>query len=152
MKMAIAALLCLPLAAQEKPPAPEMTPAEVEFQKAFDNVVLEGSFTSGESKELHSDKYTIDRISKVGDGLWKFEARIQYNGKDIKFAMNVPVKWAGDTPMITLTNFGIPMMGSFNARVLFYKGEYAGTWSANGKDPHGGIMFGKVVKQKPPEQ
>jgi hypothetical protein len=151
----ILAVLALPilsvaLLAQDKPadapPPVTLTPAEAEFQTSMASVYLEGVFTNGPTTELHKDRYTIDSVTKVKDELWKVAARIQYNGKDVKFAMNVPVKWAGDTPMISLTNFGVPMLGTFSARILFYKGEYAGTWSGTGPN-HGGILFGKIRKQ-----
>ncbi|MEO8026718.1 MAG: hypothetical protein ABI823_09590 [Bryobacteraceae bacterium] len=154
MHKSLFTLLALPLAAvsllaQEKPaepPAPPpMTPIEAEFQKSMENVILDGAFTADATGTLHKDKYTIDGITKVKDDLWKVAARIQYNGKDVKFAMNVPVKWAGDTPMIYMTNFGVPMMGAFTVRLLIYKDEYAGTW--RGSPTHGGIMFGKIIKQ-----
>jgi len=143
-------LAAFSLLAQEKPadpPAPPpMNAAELEFQKSMEGVILEGAYTADGSPELKRDKYTIDSVTKVKDDLWKVAARIQYNGKDVKFAMNVPLKWAGDTPMIHMTNFGVPMMGSFTVRLLIYKGEYAGTW--RGSATHGGIMFGKIVKQQ----
>ena len=152
--MKIFMLVVVPLAAismfaQEKPAdppvPPTMTAVELEFQKSMEGVVLEGVYTADASGELHKDKYTIDGVTKVKDDLWKVAARIQYNGKDVKFAMNVPLKWAGDTPMIHMTNFGVPMMGSFTVRLLIYKNEYAGTW--RGSPAHGGIMYGKIIKQ-----
>lgn len=152
MRSTITTFLLLPvlavfLLAQDKPaePAPVLSPAEIEFQKSMEGVILDGAYTADASGTLHKDKYTIDGITKVKEDLWKVAARIQYNGKDLKFAMNIPIKWAGDTPMIHMTNFGVPMMGSFTVRLLIYKDEYAGTWSG-GKN-HGGIMFGKIRKQ-----
>ena len=61
--------------------------------------------------------------------------------------MALPVKWAGDTPMISLTTFAVPGFGSFTARVLIYNGAYAGTW---GDAQHGGKLFGKIVKNTAP--
>jgi len=29
---------------------------------------------------------------------------------------------------------------------VLYNGSYAGTWSSSGEKPHGGTMFGKIVK------
>ena len=130
------------VAAQETPPVP-LTPAEKAFQDSLTNVQLVGFFTTGDSDTLSGDKYTIERISKVKDDIWKFEARIQYNGKDFKVGLPVPVKWAGDTPVISVTKFAIPGYGVFDARVVVYGGDYAGTWSG-GKA--GGKMFGKIVK------
>ena len=80
------------------------------------------------------------------DDIWKFEARVQYNKKDMKIAINVPVKWAGDTPVISLTNYAVPGFGTFSARVVIYDGAYAGTW---GNSKHGGKMFGKLSKAEP---
>ena len=54
-----------------------------------------------------------------------------------------PVRWAGDTPVISVTNFGIPLIGTYSARVVIYQGQYAGTWSGK---THGGHLFGKIVK------
>jgi hypothetical protein len=59
----------------------------------------------------------------------------------------VEVRWAGDTPMIQVSDLSIPGLGDeFSARVLFYQGRYAGTWS-HGKV--GGTMFGRIEKLSP---
>ena len=133
--------------AQNAPSPVPMTAAEKQFQEALDNVALVGYFTRGDLAELHEDRYVIERVSKVQDEVWKFEARIQFNKKDVKVAMPLPVKWAGDTPVISLTNFSVPGFGSFTARVVIYNGAYAGTW---GDAQHGGKLFGKIVKNTPP--
>jgi hypothetical protein len=134
--------------AQETPPAqPELTPLEKQFEESMANVTLTGFYTMGDSAELHEDHYVIEKVTKVKEDTWKFEARIQYNKKDFKVAMPLPVKWAGDTPVISLTNFAVPGMGSFTARVVFYNGAYAGTWS--GGAGHGGKLFGKFAKTAP---
>ena len=124
--------------------AQELTPAEKSFQESMVNVALVGFYTDGDKADLYEDRYVIERVTKVKDDLWKFEARVQYNKKDMKVAMNFPVKFAGDTPVISLTNFGIPGSGSFSARVVLYDGGYAGTWAPTGKT--GGKLFGKIVK------
>ena len=54
------------------------------------------------------------------------------------------MKWAGDTPVISVTNVAFPGLGTYSARVVIYGDSYAGTW--DGKD-HGGQMFGKIVKK-----
>jgi hypothetical protein len=151
----------LALEAQEKAVAPgaegqpslpkaEIVPSQDElnrrFEELLDNSQLVGFFTeSGKETEtpLHADKYTIENVKKLKDDYWLFEARIQYNNQDTKMPLPVEVKWAGDTPVITLTKVFVPGLGTFTARVLFYGDEYAGTWSAG---DHGGHMFGRVVK------
>ena len=146
------ALLLLPMIAraQDAPPPPEMNAAEKSFQDAMLNVKLVGHYTMGDSAELHEDSYTIERVSKVKEETWRFEAKILYNKKDFKVAMNLPVKFAGDTPVISLTNFAVPGFGNFTARVVIYNGTYAGYWSSAGTGPvHGGTLFGKIVKNDP---
>lgn len=128
---------------------PALNDAEKKFQDSMANVTLVGYFTSGDKAELKEDKYTIDRVTKVKEDMWKFEARIQYNKKDVPVAMALPVKFAGDTPVISLTNFAVPGFGSFTARVLVYGDAYAGTW---GDATHGGKLFGKIVKNPPKAQ
>jgi hypothetical protein len=143
-----AAFLLATCALAQDAPAPlPMTSAEKQFQESLDNVALVGYFTRGDQADLHEDRYVIERVSKVQDEVWKFEARIQYNKKDVKVAMALPVKWAGDTPVISLTNFAVPGFGSFTARVVIYNGAYAGTW---GDAQHGGKLFGKIVRNAPP--
>ena len=142
-------MLFLLLAAVAWAQEPTLNDAERKFQESMANVTLVGYFTSGDKAELKEDKYTIDRVTKVKEDLWKFEARIQYNKKDVPVAMALPVKFAGDTPVISLTNFAVPGFGSFTARVLIYGDAYAGTW---GDAKHGGRLFGKIVKNPPAAQ
>ena len=143
MILRIAPLLLLVGAlAQESQPA--LTPDEKEFQESMSGVTLNGHYTRKDGSGLSDDKYTIDKISKVKGDLWRFETRVQYGGHDLKMPIELQVKWAGDTPVITLTNLSIPGMGSFTARIVIYKGQYAGTWSS--AKGHGGQLFGNIVK------
>lgn len=142
MRVAAVLVFACALAAQEAPSV-SLTAAEKAFQDALTNVQLVGYFTTGDSDKLSGDKYTIERISKLKDDVWRFEARIQYNGKDFKMALPVPVKWAGDTPVISVTKFAIPGYGVFDARIVVHGNDYAGTWSGGAA---GGKMFGKIVK------
>src|ERR1700722_12233297 len=137
------------LAQDTAPPPVEMNDVEKQFQDAMNNVTLIGFFTEGNTAELHEDKYVIESVTKVKEDTWKFQARIQYNKKDFKVGMNLPVKFAGDTPVISLTNFAVPGFGSFTARVVMYNGAYAGTWGSAGANGHGGKLFGKIVKNEP---
>ena len=146
--MKLVAMVCLMSAAalaQETAPPVSMTPAEKQFQESMTNVKLIGYFTLGDSKELHDDAYTIEKIEKVAEGAWNFTAHIQYGGRDIKVTMKVPVQFAGDTPVINFPRQPVQGMGGmYTARVLFNNGGYAGTWGAG---DHGGSMFGRIVKQ-----
>src|ERR1043166_2892774 len=123
-------LLAAVLNAQETA-QPALNAAEKQFQEALSHVTLGGQSTVDGNPAVHEDRYVIERVSKVKDDLWKFDARMQYHGKDVKVAMPLPVKWAGDTAVISLTNFALPGLGSYTARVVIYDGNYAGTWSAS---------------------
>ena len=118
---------------------------ENEFKKELSGVVLVGYFSVGENKDLHEEKYTIKSVSKLATGLWLFEVRIQYGSHDLTVPLPLNVKWAGDTPVITLTDFSVPGLGRYTARVLIYQDQYAGTWS--GKDI-GGHLFGRIVREE----
>ena len=130
-------------------PAPaiplEMNALEKEFQSSMTNVTLTGFFTVSDSKETQEDKYTIERVVKIKPDVWNFDARIQYGKRDFKATVAVPVQWAGDTPVLTLNQYLI-QGHIYSARILIHKGRYAGTWGA---PDHGGLMFGKVVKNEP---
>ena len=45
--------------------------------------------------------------------------------------------------MVSMTDLGLPGLGTYTARVAFYHDSYAGMWWG-GK--HGGIMFGRIVR------
>lgn len=143
IRLTVSLLFAAMLAAQE----PTLSPVEKRFQESMSNVTLSGYYTNGDTSELKQDRYVIEKISKASGNLWKFDVRIQYNGKDIAIAIPVPILWAGDTPVVSLTNFAIPGSGTFTARVLFHDGAYVGTWA--GANGHGGKMFGRIAKTLP---
>jgi hypothetical protein len=153
----LTAALCFscfgPLAAQEAakksaqaPEAPKPEELIKKLAEELTNVKLIGRFTvtGKEDREPKEEEYTILSAMKLpDDDLWLIKARIKYGDKDVTVPMPLEIKWAGDTPMITLTNFTIPNLGTFSSRVLIYEGRYAGTWQ-HGKV--GGHLFGRVEK------
>ncbi len=137
--------------------ADELTEAEIAtrdeaFSKSMANCVLVGSFTMDGKESRNAPKeerYEIESVTKAGEDQWVFLTRVKYGNLDTKLPIMVPVEWAGDTPMVTLTNATLPGLGEgFSARVLFYEGRYAGTWQHG---PVGGHMFGTIEKAKPAE-
>jgi len=115
------------------------------FQQMMKGVTLVGRSTRLNNDQfIGSEKYVIEKVTRLTGETWLFQARLQYGSRDIPVPVPVVIKWAGDTPVITLTDLTIPGMGTFTARILLYRDQYAGTWSA--KD-HGGQMFGKIVRQ-----
>ena len=123
----------------------EQEKLEREFQESMTGVVLEGHFTLDGKEGLSEERYEIEKISRMPGGFWVFHARIQYGGTDVTVPVPVKIAWAGDTPVVSLTDAGIPGVGTFTARVLFYRDQYVGTWSSG---THGGRQFGRIVRQR----
>lgn len=147
--LATACLFLLGSAAAEDEPAaqgdvPNREALLKQFEQTMSGATLVGYFTINGKEEqgLKEDKYHLKSVKKLKHGdFWQFEYEYGQGGKTIKLPP-VEIKWAGDTPVITLSDVLVPGAGTFSARVLFYRHEYAGTWSAS---DHGGRMFGKVV-------
>jgi hypothetical protein len=118
---------------------------ERRFQTMMSGVILVGHSASPNHEGVSAEeRYVIDKVAKLTGDTWLFEARLQYGGHDFPVPVPVQIKWAGDTQVITLTDLAIPGLGTYTARVLLYRDQYAGTWSS--KD-HGGQLFGKIVHQ-----
>jgi hypothetical protein len=139
----------LPAVAQE-PAKKDASPSREELIKKLEgdltNVKLSGRFTVAgrEDQSPKAEEYTITRAIKLPDGdLWMITARIKYGDKDTTVPMPLEIKWAGDTPIISLTNLAIPGLGTFTSRVVIYDNQYAGTWQ-HGKV--GGHLFGRIEK------
>ncbi len=138
--------------AQDKAPAEtkrDQAALDKKFEETLTNAVLVGSFTmKGEQNKgkLHEERYVISSVKKQQDDFWLFNARIQYGKHDVTLPLLFEVKWAGDTPVITLDKMKIPGFGAFTARVLIFDNQYVGTW--DGGD-HSGQMFGRIERAKP---
>jgi hypothetical protein len=137
-----------PATGQAAKPAPNREELEKQFAESLSGATLVGHFTiTGQKNDqpLKEERYTLGKGSKLKNGdFWSFQARIQYGDHDVNVPLALEVKWAGDTPLITLTDIAIPGLGTYTSRVLFYRDQYAGTWSGA---THGGHLFGKVVKE-----
>ena len=122
--------------------------AEKKFAETLTNATLIGQFTDAARPDAppREERYTISSVRKIMGDRWLINARIQYGGKDVTVPMLLPVKFADDTPMISLTDLNIPGLGTYTARVLFYRDQYAGTWSG-GK--HGGHLWGRIERPAP---
>src|SRR5262245_53191793 len=143
-------LLLIGLLAQQPATAPapaaEMNALEKAVQESLTNASRVGYFTGGDSNATTPDTDTIESLTKIDATTWKIDARIQYGGKDYRASVNIPVLWAGETPVLSMAQYAIPGQGVYSARILIHNGMYAGTWGSPGK---GGKMFGMVVKNTP---
>ena len=124
-----------------QPPAGDRAALEKWFAELLTNATLTGSYTMGDGPNARRDSYTITKAVKGDGDNWVLTARIEYRGIGVPIDLTVPVLWAGDTPVIEVTNQKIPGFGTFTARVMFYADHYAGTWDAG---DHGGLMWGRV--------
>ena len=134
-----------PVPAPAEPREPDRATLEKQFAKTMTGATLVGHFTVGNrgGGQPKEDRYTIQRVTKQAGDKWLFLARMQFGGRDVTVPMIIPVKWAGDTAVISVTDVGVPGVGTYTARVLIYDDQYAGTWS--GKD-HGGHMWGRIER------
>lgn len=116
---------------------------ERQFSERMRGATLVGRFTIAgrEDAPPRPDRYDIASVEKVGDDRWRFNARIRYGDVDVTLPVTVPMRWAGDTPVVTLTDVAIPSLGTFTAHVLFSGDRYAGTWQHGDT---GGHLFGRI--------
>ncbi len=136
-------VLALLFAACSNRPAAPQDELDRKFEQMMNGVTLVGRSSSLSNDRISGEeKYFIDKVSKVSGDTWLFEARFRTGDREWPISMPVQIKWAGDTPVITVTDLAIPGMATYSARVVLHNGQYAGTW--NGKD-YGGQMFGKIV-------
>ncbi len=122
---------------------------EAKFER-LSGTTLVGHFTDSnkaDTSELTEERYVLEKVVKVDGENWLFRARIQYGDRDLTVPLTLPVRWAGDTPVICVDNLPIPGMGTFTARVMIYEGHYAGFWK--GAD-HGGHLFGTIQREPAP--
>ena len=128
-------------------PRASLTDLERQFTDRMNGATLVGRFTVAgrEDRPASPDRYEIASVEKVGGSDWRFNAHLRYATIDVTLPIVVTMLWAGDTPIITMTDVTIPALGTFTARVFFYGDRYAGTWQHGGV---GGHMFGRIQKHE----
>ena len=125
-----------------------LSETERQFSDRRRNVAMVGTFTVAgrDSRTPRPDRYEISSVEKVGDDLWRFNAKMDCCGLSGSggIPIVVPLRFVGDTPVIMMTETSLPGIGTFTVRVFFYGDRYAGTWQ-HGKV--GGHMSGTIEKQ-----
>lgn len=124
-------------------PVESLSELERDFTERMQDVVLVGHFTveGRETRGGSPERYEISRVTKVDDDRWRFDVHMVYASVDVTLPVVVPIVWAGDTPMVTITDFEIPTLGTFTARVFFYDDRYGGSWQHG---EYGGLMYGQI--------
>lgn len=115
------------------------------LEKSLSDAVLVGQFsqTGAKTTDLQTERYELASVRHLSGDMWLFNARIRYGDHDVTVPLSLPVRWAGDTPVISLDTVAIPGLGTYTARVLIYADHYAGFWSGG---DHGGHLFGVVER------
>ncbi len=133
----------------QEPPAAAATPSQADLEKDFSEKLsgsaLVGTFTVVGKPAGKPERYEIASAKKLTGDDWVITARIKYGDKDVPVPLVVKVFWAGDTPVLSLTDLTIPGMGTFTSRVMFYGDRYVGTWQHG---EVGGHMYGMIEKPK----
>lgn len=119
------------------------------LEKLMNRATMVGHFTvTGEDAgggKLTEERYELGEVKRLESGDWLIQSRIRYGDHDVTIPLTLPIRWAGDTPVICVDDMLIPGLGTFTARVMIYRGHYAGFWT--GKD-HGGHLFGVIEAAK----
>jgi hypothetical protein len=117
------------------------------LENSLTGATLDGHFTDSNDAEtsLRAERYELKKVQHVKGDLWLFQARIKYGEHDVTLPLTLPVRWAGDTPIVSIDKFTIPGLGTYTARVMFYDDHYAGFWSGA---THGGHLFGKIKRNE----
>lgn len=150
VSLCVGFLFALAFASHAEAPVAEAETTQVDqserfakLEKELTGAVLVGHFTETGKAELSpkTERYELKSVKHVEGDRWLFEARITYGEHDVTLPLTLPVKWAGDTPVITVDNMGFPGLGFYTARVMIYADHYAGFWSGG---DHGGHLFGII--------
>ena len=138
-------------AAAEPSGAADLNEREQAFADRMAGAALVGTFSIDGQDDAtpKPERYEITGASKVEDENWLIHARIVFGEIDAVVPVPVQMHWAGDTPVLSVTDLELPLVGSeFSARVLFDGDRYAGTW-AHGQV--GGHMWGMIEKPEETE-
>lgn len=114
------------------------------LEKLLTKSVLVGHFTiDGDDGPMKKERYELGTVKKLAGDKWLIQARIKYGDHNVPVPLSLPIRWAGDTPVITVDNVTIPGLGTFNSRVAISDGKYAGTWQHG---EVGGHLFGSIQR------
>jgi hypothetical protein len=127
-----------------------LSDVERQFADRMRHVALVGTFTVAGREGLapSPDRYELVSVEKVGDDLWRFNARMDCCGLGDSGVVPivVPMRWVGDTPVIMMTDTSLPGLGTFTVRLFFHGDRYAGSWQ-HGES--GGHMSGRIEPLTP---
>ena len=144
---AAACALTVGIAGADDTSGPSRAELEQKFAATLRGAVLSGKWRllqDGKIGDERPEEYRIESAEKVEGDTWKITARVRYAEHDLRAPLHVKVHWAGDTPIISVTDLKFFGFGPYTARVMVYRDLYSGTWFGPG---HGGLMQGKVTRE-----
>lgn len=116
---------------------------DAQLTAMLSGAALVGQSTTWKKAGLSGEeRYSIDGMTKLAGKTWLLRTRMKLGEREVPLPVPVTIEWAGDTPMIQVTDVPMPG-GPYSARVLLYKDQYAGTWLGPGR---GGQLFGRIVR------
>lgn len=118
---------------------------EERFKVLFTKATLSGRWARIKDgvlgEERSGDKYAILSVVKRDGDNWTVNAKMKYGEKELILPVPVKMKFAGDTAVLMVEDFGIPGGGTYTARLLIFERTYSGTW----KDQRGGgMLYGTI--------
>jgi hypothetical protein len=118
------------------------------LEKSLTGATLVGHFTitGKEPAGPTEERYKFGEVKYLGKNQWLMQAVIHYGQNEVTLPLTLPIKWAGDTPVISIDKMEFPGLGTYSARVMFFEDHYAGIWT--GAD-HGGHLYGRIERAKP---
>jgi len=131
---------------QQEPSDEDVAALHARLAKYLTGTKWTGQFTISDKAmgDLTQEEYYILSAEKMEEGdYWKLVARIKYGENDLTMPLPLEIKWAAETPVITVNKMLVPTLGTFDARVLIRNGKYSGTWAHN---EVGGHLFGEIEK------
>lgn len=136
--------LASPGCASETPQESE-TERNRRFEEMMSGVSLIGQSTHFDREGITGkEEYVIEKVSRLTGDRWLFQTTLKLGSREVPVPIPITVLWAGDTPVLTLTDLSIPGVGTYSARVLLFRDHYSGTWM--GEDG-GGHVFGEIVRR-----
>lgn len=116
---------------------------EKAFVDRLSGAALVGTYSIQGRAGAKPERYEIESVKKHTGDDWVITSRIKYGEHDVKVPIVVQVYWAGDTPILSLTNLTIPGLGMFTSRVMIHGERYAGTWQHGDV---GGHLWGEIQR------
>ncbi|MCA9260587.1 MAG: hypothetical protein KDA61_15350, partial [Planctomycetales bacterium] len=119
--LALCVIVCSRVFAQDAAAPDETSDSDrlerlrTELSETLTNATLVGQFTvTGAKPEgAQAERYELSTVKHLGNDRWLFQVRIRYGEHDVTLPLTLPIRWAGDTPVITVDDLSVPGLGVY---------------------------------------